>query len=100
VKLRITVAIALPDRQEVIELRLAAGATVGDALAQARVHERYPELGTDSPAGIWSRACARDTPLREGDRVEVYRALKADAKSMRRARARIKPASPRSRNVP
>jgi putative ubiquitin-RnfH superfamily antitoxin RatB of RatAB toxin-antitoxin module len=100
VSLRVTVAIALPGRQEVIELRLAAGATVGDALAAARVQERYPELGVDATAGIWSRACARDTPLRDGDRVEVYRPLKADAKAMRRARARIKPASPRSRNAP
>jgi putative ubiquitin-RnfH superfamily antitoxin RatB of RatAB toxin-antitoxin module len=100
VKLRVTVVIALPDRQEVIDLRLPAGATAGDALAAARVHERYPELGADAPAGIWSRTCSRDTPLREGDRVEVYRTLKADAKAMRRARARVKPASPRSRNAP
>jgi putative ubiquitin-RnfH superfamily antitoxin RatB of RatAB toxin-antitoxin module len=37
--------------------------------------------------------------LREGDRVELYRELKADPKDARRARARVTP-STRSRNGP
>ena len=99
--LRVSVAVALPGRQEVIELRLAEGATVADALDAARVRERYPEMDAATAAvGIWSRACGRDTVLRDGDRVEVYRPLKADAKAMRRTRARLKPASPRSRSGP
>ena len=98
-KLRVAVAVALPGRQELVELSLEEGATVADALEAAKLRDRFPELHGDEAVGIWSRACARDTPLRDGDRVEVYRALKADPKAMRRARARIKPASPRSRNA-
>jgi hypothetical protein len=65
------------------------------------LRERFPELDLGAAAlGIWSRACDGDTRLRDGDRVEVYRALKADAKQQRRARARLKPTSPRSRNGP
>jgi uncharacterized protein len=100
VKLSVSVAVALPGRQEVIELRLDPGATVGDALAAANVRGLFPELNGEAAVGIWSRACRPDTQLRDGDRVELYRELKADAKAMRRARARIKPASPRSRNAP
>jgi len=95
---RVLVAVALRDRQEVIEIDMADGATAADALRVARVRERFPELGSDSlTLGIWSRPCAGDTVLRSGDRVEVYRPLQADPKEQRRARARLDPSS-RSRS--
>ena len=98
--MKVTVAVALADRQEVVELDLAEGSDVEAALAAARVRERWPELDVDRcEVGIWSRITRRDAPLREGDRVEIYRALAADAKAMRRERARLKP-STRSRNEP
>ena len=98
--MRVTVAVALASRQEVIELELAARATVADALAAARLAERFP--GVDFAAmrtGIWSRAAGAATLLREGDRVELYRPLEADPKDMRRTRAKVKPSS-RSRSGP
>ena len=87
--LHVSVAAALPGRQEVMELELPEGSTVADAVRAARVIERHPELAA-ARAGIWSRPCAPETPLRDGDRVELYRPLVADAKAMRRARARPK----------
>ncbi|HUQ27323.1 MAG TPA: RnfH family protein [Usitatibacter sp.] len=98
--MRVALAVALAARQEVIELQLPAHATVADAIAAARLHERFP--GVDFSAmrtGIWSRVAAPSTVLREGDRVELYRALEADPKDMRRTRAKVKPSS-RSRNGP
>jgi putative ubiquitin-RnfH superfamily antitoxin RatB of RatAB toxin-antitoxin module len=98
--MRVAVAVALPGRQEVVAVELGDGATVADAIAASRVFERFPELdGASVALGIWSRACGRDAPLRDGDRVEIYRPLEADAKAQRRARA-LKPSSPRSRNGP
>jgi putative ubiquitin-RnfH superfamily antitoxin RatB of RatAB toxin-antitoxin module len=97
---RVSIAVALPDRQEVFELDLAPGSTVADAIAAADLATRFPGLGIASlKAGIWSRVAALSTPLREGDRVELYRDLRADPKDMRRARARLK-TSTRSRNGP
>jgi len=40
----VTVAFALPDRQEVLALRLEDGSTVGDALARADPGGRFPEV--------------------------------------------------------
>lgn len=104
--MKVSVAVALPDRQEVIEVELDTGATVADALRGARVEERFPELaGAARCVGIWSQPCEPQTRLKEGDRVEVYRELQADPKQQRRARAiqpmrkRLKP-SPRSRSGP
>lgn len=87
-----SVAIALPAWQEVVELELPEGATVADALRAVRgaAGASHVDLET-ARCGIWSRPCERDTRLRDGDRVEVYRPLQADPKSMRRERARLRP---------
>ena len=98
-KLKVSVALALPGRQEVVALELPPGSTIADAIAAARLAERF--RGIDLAAfstGIWSRPRTPQTPLRDGDRVELYRPLQADAKSARRARARVKPSSTRSRS--
>jgi putative ubiquitin-RnfH superfamily antitoxin RatB of RatAB toxin-antitoxin module len=91
VTIRVSVAVALPGRQEVVELELPEGSTVDDAVRAARVLERYPQSGLSlERVGIWNKACAPAARLREGDRVELYRPLAADPKQMRRARARRK----------
>ena len=98
--MRVSLAIAFASRQEVIELELAQHACIADAIAAARLAERFP--GVDFSAmrtGIWSREAGPATGLRDGDRVELYRALEADPKDMRRARAKVRPSS-RSRNGP
>lgn len=99
--MRVLVVLALPGAQEVVPLDLPEGSRVDDALAAARIGERAPRLVAEGvETGIWGRPCALQALLRDGDRVEVYRALKADAKAQRRERARLKPASPRSRSGP
>lgn len=82
--LRITVLFS-PAPREVREwvIELPAGSRVRDALAAAGL-EAVPE----SQLGIWGRKCAPDHPLRDADRVEVYRALKVDPKVARRERFR------------
>jgi putative ubiquitin-RnfH superfamily antitoxin RatB of RatAB toxin-antitoxin module len=98
--LHVTVAVALPGRQEVIALEMPEGSRVADALAAAKAGEFFPATAlAELHVGIWAKACAIDTTLRDGDRVEIYRPLQADAKDMRRARARLKP-STRSRSGP
>jgi putative ubiquitin-RnfH superfamily antitoxin RatB of RatAB toxin-antitoxin module len=98
--IRVLVALALPGRQEVVELQLPEGSTVGDAIGAANLGVRFPGIGAGAlEAGIWSRVANAATVLREGDRVELYRELKADPKDARRARARVTP-STRSRNGP
>jgi putative ubiquitin-RnfH superfamily antitoxin RatB of RatAB toxin-antitoxin module len=98
--MRVTLAVALADRQEVIELELAPGATVGDAIAAGQLARRFPGVDfTSMRAGIWSREAHAGARLREGDRVELYRDLKADPKDMRRKRAKASSSS-RSRSGP
>lgn len=98
--MRVTLAVALPGHQEVVELELPAEATLGDAIAAADLARRFP--GVDlrlMRTGIWSREARATARLREGDRVELYRQLSADPKDMRRRRARASSSS-RSRSGP
>jgi uncharacterized protein len=98
--IRVSIVIALPSRQEVVDLELADRATVADAIAAANVEARYPGLLAEMvEAGVWGARVSRDAVLRDGDRVELYRALKADPKDQRRRRVKPRP-SPRSRSGP
>ena len=86
--LRIEVALGLAPGQVVqISVRLAPGATLADALRQSGLHQR---LGAATLAtlrtGIWGELSAGNTPLRDGDRVELYRPLTVDPKEARRQR--------------
>jgi hypothetical protein len=98
--MRVCVALALPGRQQVIPVDLEDGATVADALRAAKASEFFAGLEPSRlRAGIWGKACPMNAPLRDGDRVEIYRALQADPKEMRRARAGLR-SSRRSRSGP
>lgn len=98
--MRVTVAFAFPARQEVVALELPEGATAADALEAAAPGGRFGmEDVSACDVGIWGSRVARDAPLREGDRLEVYRRLAADPKEMRRRRARPR-TSTRSRSGP
>ena len=98
--MRVTIVSATPARQDVVELELAEASTIADALERVRSHPAF--AGVDwqhARVGVWARECDRRTRLRDGDRVEIYRALVADPKTQRRARARLR-SSTRSRNAP
>ncbi len=87
--MRVEVAYARPDRQRLVTVELAAGATARDAVRASRIADECPEIDLEqAPLGVFGRACADDTVLRAGDRVEIYRPLQIDPKEARRRRAR------------
>lgn len=78
-----------PAAREVIEmaLPLQPGCTAVQALKLSGLPVQYPQLREGTPSlGIWGRRCEADTVLRDGDRLEVYRALTVDPKVARRER--------------
>jgi putative ubiquitin-RnfH superfamily antitoxin RatB of RatAB toxin-antitoxin module len=84
--LAVSVVYALPDRYWSVELRVRAGATVGEALAQAALDAPGLEVDPQHLA-VFGRTATLDTPLHDGDRVEILRPLQVDPKDARRARA-------------
>lgn len=64
------------------------GISAREALLQSDLGAVYPDLVLAAvPLGIFGRKIKDDTPLRDHDRVEVYRPLLADPKEARRRRA-------------
>ncbi len=85
---RVQVAYATPARQEVIEVTIAAGATIEDAIRGSGMLARFPEIDlTRNRVGIYGETAQLQDPVQDGDRVEIYRPLVADPREIRRARA-------------
>lgn len=86
--LGIEVVYALPGEQDVVGLTVAPGTTAGEAVDLSGLVRRHKTIDPGSAQiGIFGRVVAADTVLRDGDRVEIYRPLVADAKQARRRRA-------------
>ena len=82
-QIHIEVAYALRDEQYLFAESVAQGTTLAEALANSQLLKELPDLAIDK-VGIFGRLEKPDTVLREGDRIEVYRPLKADPKDRRR----------------
>lgn len=85
--IRVQVCHALPDSVWLRELTLPAGATVAQALEASGYARDFP--GADAWAqgvGVYGRLVSPETALADGDRVEIYRALRFDPKESRRRR--------------
>ncbi|GMV54274.1 MAG: hypothetical protein AMXMBFR6_00790 [Betaproteobacteria bacterium] len=84
----VVVAYALPDRQELVALRLPAGSTAGQAVRASGLLQKYPDIDLEhNKLGVFGKLVGIDAPLRTGDRIEIYRPLIADPKEIRRQRA-------------
>ena len=87
--IRVEVAYALPDKQAIVPLAVAAGTTALEAVQQSAIAEQFEQLVISDSVklGIFGKAVPPGQVLREGDRVEIYRPLHADPKEVRKARA-------------
>ncbi len=84
----VEVAYALPQKQEVLSLKIRSGAQVSEAIAQSGILRDFPEIELASAkVGIYGKQVKLDAVLRDKDRIEIYRPLIADPKEIRRKRA-------------
>ena len=84
--IRVEVVYALADHQDFISLTLPAGSSAAEAVRASGLIERWPELADLPPLAVFGRLMAAETLLRDGDRVELLRALQTDPKQRRRER--------------
>jgi putative ubiquitin-RnfH superfamily antitoxin RatB of RatAB toxin-antitoxin module len=86
--IQVEVVYARPERQEVTSVSLPAGSTAGQAIEASGLLTKHPEIDlAKNKLGIYAKLAKIDTPLRDRDRVEIYRPLIADPKEVRKQRA-------------
>ena len=91
----VEVAYALPEKQTLLSLSVPVGTTALEAVEQSGILKEYPQIDVNSDKmGVFSQVLGTkglDEPaaykMRERDRIEIYRALIADPKEVRRRRA-------------
>ena len=91
----VEVVYALPNRQQLTELKVPRGTTAFEAVQQSGIVEQFPEIDLESvKMGIFGQALGtkglkvpKEHVLETMDRVEIYRPLIIDPKEVRKRRA-------------
>jgi putative ubiquitin-RnfH superfamily antitoxin RatB of RatAB toxin-antitoxin module len=88
--MRIAVVYANPKRQFWTTVDVPEGSKVQDAIDRSSVLRQFPEIDlATQKVGVFSKVVGLDSPLEDGDRIEIYRPLTADPKTIQ-ARAKAK----------
>ena len=82
-RMTVEVVDARADVQRQVTIQVSASTTLQQAVSQSGLLAP----GDVPPLGVFGRVRGSDTPVREGDRIEIYRPLINDPKQARRQRA-------------
>jgi len=86
-QIKVEVAYAQQDSQQILELLVDQGTTLEQAVEQSGILKLYPEIDTNvNKVGVFGKLGKKTAELKAGDRVEIYRPLIADPKEVRRKR--------------
>jgi putative ubiquitin-RnfH superfamily antitoxin RatB of RatAB toxin-antitoxin module len=87
--IEVSIAWGVAGRADELVMTTKEGTTIADLLASASVRENLPAsiLADTAGHGVWGKVRLLTYTLRDGDRVELYRPLRADPKEQRRKRA-------------
>ena len=85
--MNVGVCYADSDRQLWLRMDVPDDSSVEDAIQRSGILQRFPEIDlTTQKVGIFGKLVKLDAPVKEGDRIEIYRAIIADPKTVRRRR--------------
>jgi uncharacterized protein len=83
--IQVGIAYAEPAQQIWLRLDVPEGATVREAILHSGILEKFPHLNLDEhKVGIFGKLTALDAALRPGDRIEIYRAITCDPRTVPR----------------
>lgn len=83
--MKVQIVYATPARQTVLSVELAEGATVQQAIDTSGIMKKFPEIDLSTQkVGIFSKPTPLDAVLEDGARIEIYRPITADPKTVKR----------------
>ena len=93
---RISVVYVAPGVEHVVELAMATGASIADAVRESGLASRILGFAVGAHSvGVWGRVRPAEALLVSGDRVEIYRPLSVDPNVARQRRVAKKRAGTR-----
>ena len=85
--MNVGVCYAESDRQLWMRLEVPDNSTIEETINLSGVLKLYPEINLSSQnVGICGKIAALDTPVNDGDRVEIYRQITVDPQTVQRRR--------------
>lgn len=83
--MKIGIAYAAPTRQAWLSVEVPDGASVKDAIERSGILQQFPEIDLEQQkVGIFSKLTKLDVTLADGDRIEIYRPITCDPKTVKR----------------
>lgn len=83
--INVEVVFALAERQKLVTVAVAPGATASEAVAASGIAQAFPDQELSAcRLGIWGRLIEGGQLLQDGDRIEIYRPLSIDPREARR----------------
>ncbi|MBK1643187.1 RnfH family protein [Thiocapsa imhoffii] len=83
--MHVGVAYADKFKQTWLKLDVPQGSTAGEAIERSGLLKQFPEIDLQTNRiGIFGRLVKLETPLSDGDRVEIYRPITADPETIER----------------
>lgn len=88
--MNVGVCYAEAERQLWMRLEIPDGSTVQQAIQLSGVLLQFPEIDLAvQKVGIFGKIVKLDTAVQDGDRVEIYRKIIADPKTVKRRRVEV-----------
>lgn len=85
--MHVGVCYAEADRQVWMRLEVPENSVVEEAIRRSGILECFPEIDlTKQKVGIFGKLVKLDCPVSDGDRIEIYRPITADPKTVKRRR--------------
>lgn len=85
--MQIAVAYSDPANQLWLRLDVTEGATVEQAIIKSGILKQFPDIDlTEQKVGVFGKLVNLDQSLKPGDRIEIYRPIIADPKTVPRRR--------------
>jgi putative ubiquitin-RnfH superfamily antitoxin RatB of RatAB toxin-antitoxin module len=85
--MNVGVCYADADRQLWLKMEVPDDSSVEQAILRSGILKRFPEIDLSTQkVGIFGKLVKLDAPVKEGDRIEIYRPIIADPRTVRRRR--------------
>ena len=90
--LKVQICYASPERQILRDMELSVGTTIHQVIQGSGILREVAEIDLSVwRVGIYGKLKTLETEVRDHDRIEIYRPLKADPMESRRRRASKRP---------